>query len=243
VSERFVVWFSCGAASAVAAKLAVDKYGSRCVVVYCDTLATEHEDNLRFGYEVQKWIGREIEVIRSKKHATIDDVFMKERYMAGVAGAKCTTEMKKIPREQWQREDDVHIFGYTSEEKRRAATFEKHNPNLCVEWLLIEQGITKADCLRLLSEAKIALPVMYSLGFDHNNCIGCVKSASPGYWNRVRKLFPEVFERRVKQSRLLGVKLIKIKKVRYFLDELKLEDDAPDDEIDCGPVCQTPQDT
>lgn len=38
---RRVVWFSCGAASAVAAKLAVEKYGDGCTVVYCDTSGDE----------------------------------------------------------------------------------------------------------------------------------------------------------------------------------------------------------
>jgi hypothetical protein len=43
--SRIVVWFSCGAASACAAKLAVDKYGHENThVVYCNTLITEHPD-------------------------------------------------------------------------------------------------------------------------------------------------------------------------------------------------------
>ena len=46
--SRVLVWFSCGAASAVAAKMSVEKYGDRCEVVYCDTLKYEHSDNLRF---------------------------------------------------------------------------------------------------------------------------------------------------------------------------------------------------
>lgn len=238
--QRFVVWFSCGAASAVAAKLAVEKYGSKCRIVYCDTLVSEHPDNARFGADVERWVGKEIEVVRSSKYASIDEVFEKRRYMAGIKGAICTTEMKKIPREAWQREDDTHIFGYTVEEQRRADNFENNNPGMSLEWLLIDAGVTKEDCLRLLREAGIALPAMYSLGFEHNNCIGCVKSASTGYWNRVRRLFPEVFEKRVRQSRLLGVKLIKVKNERRFLDELPPDETDPDDDIECGPVCQTP---
>ena len=46
--SRVLSWFSCGDASAVASKLAVEKYGDRCEVVYCDTLAHEHPDNFRF---------------------------------------------------------------------------------------------------------------------------------------------------------------------------------------------------
>jgi hypothetical protein len=46
--SRVLAWFSCGDASAVAAKLACEKYGERCQVIHCDTLAYEHPDNRRF---------------------------------------------------------------------------------------------------------------------------------------------------------------------------------------------------
>jgi hypothetical protein len=241
-NKRHVVWFSCGAASAVAAKLAVEKYGDGCEVVYCDTFATEHEDNPRFFADVERWLGRSITVIRSQKYATVDDVIEKRRYMSGVKGALCTVEMKKIPREAYQRLDDIHIFGYTTGEERRAERFEDQNPALHVEWILIEQGVSKDDCLSRVLTAGIALPWMYQY-FDHNNCMGCVKSASPGYWNKTRRFFPDVFARRVRQSRLLGVKLVRAsggKGERIFLDQLPPDADAPDDNIDCGPVCQVP---
>jgi hypothetical protein len=158
--------------------------------------------------------------------------------MAGIAGARCTTELKKLPREKFQLSDDTHIFGYTSDEQKRADDFEERNQTLFVEWILIEKGITKEGCLSMLSSAGIDTPKMYSLGFDHNNCLGCVKATSPGYWNRTRKHFPEIFERRAKQSRLIGARLARVKGQRVFLDEIPLEAFEPDDNIECGPVCQ-----
>jgi hypothetical protein len=158
--------------------------------------------------------------------------------MSGVAGAICTTEMKKLPREAYQRHGDVHVFGYTADEQKRADDFEKNNQALHVEWILIDNEVTKERCLEILREADISLPSMYSLGFDHNNCLGCVKATSPGYWNRIRKHFPDVFERRAQQSRLIGARLARVNNVRIFLDELPAEADAPDDQIECGPVCQ-----
>lgn len=237
---RRVVWFSCGAASAVAAKIATKEYGESCEVVYCDTMASEHQDNQRFFDDVQRWIGREIKVIRSDKYADVDDVFMRTRYMSGIRGARCTSELKKLPREQFSQVDDVHVFGYTADEAKRARDFEDRNPSLYAEWILIDRKITKADCLLILSAAEIALPQMYALGFDHNNCIGCVKATSAGYWNRTRRLFPEVFQRRAAQSRELGVRLARWKGQRMFLDEVPMDADEPDDNIECGPVCQAP---
>jgi hypothetical protein len=259
---RRLVWFSCGAASAVAAKLAVEKYAEKVQVVYCDTSATEHPDNLRFLQDVEKWLGRNIIRIRSADFKDIDDVFEKRRYMVGPKGAPCTTLLKKVPREVFQFPDDVHIFGYTAEEQRRAEKFENENKSLMVEWILIDEQISKSDCILDVELAGIRLPEMYRLDFDHNNCLGCVKSQSPGYWNKTRRHFPETFARRCRQSRILGVRLVrvgaelgaqipealpkyekgKLTGYRIFLDTLPLEADAPDDDIDCGPVCQVPMD-
>jgi len=236
---RRVVWFSCGAASAVAAKLIVDRHTSSCEVVYCDTLISEHPDNKRFLKEVEVWIGRKITIIKSDKFGSVDDVFEKTRYISGIKGARCTVEMKKIPREKWQKPNDIHVFGYTFDEVKRADTFEKNNPALDVEWILIDEKIDKHRCLAILSEAGIKLPEMYSLGFDHNNCLGCVKATSPKYWNKVRMNFPSVFKNRCVQSRLLGVKLVRFKGERIFLDELPVDATGPKEDIECGPVCQT----
>lgn len=71
---RHLVWFSCGAASAVAAKLAVEKYPD-CEVLYCDTLKYEHKDNPRFMRDVEHWIGKEIVLLGSEKYKDIYDVF------------------------------------------------------------------------------------------------------------------------------------------------------------------------
>ena len=168
---------------------------------------------------------------------------MRTRYMAGVAGARCTVEMKKRPREAMQYPDDIHLFGYTTEEQRRADRFEDQNPALHVEWLLIDEGVSKQACLDMLAQAGIDLPAMYRLGFDHNNCLGCVKSASPRYWNAIRKHFPEVFARRAAQSDVLGVKLAVLKGKRVSLSMLPEDADGPVEQIDCGPVCQTPTTT
>ena len=58
--KDIVVWFSCGAASAIAAKLTLDKYGKdNNVRIVNNPIKEEHEDNLRFLKDVEKWIGKE----------------------------------------------------------------------------------------------------------------------------------------------------------------------------------------
>ena len=236
---RVVVWFSCGAASAVAAKLAVERYGPDVHVVYCNTLQSEHPDNLRFLKDVERWLGISIEIIRSTKYENVDEVFEQTRYMAGIKGARCTVELKKVPRFNYQLPDDIHIFGLTADEGKRIRTFEHNNPELNLEWILREQGIMKEMCYRRLRDAGITLPTMYSLGFKNNNCIGCVKATSAVYWDRVRTHFPDIYARRAAQSRAIGVKLVRYHGTRIFLDELpaKITDRRKEEDIECGPVC------
>lgn len=239
IRPRVLAWFSHGASSAVAAALAVGRWPAQALIVCCDTTANEHPDNKRFRADVEQWIGRSVIMLPPPKYKTVDEVFEGERYMSGVAGAKCTVELKKRPRFAFQEPDDIHVFGFTVEESRRIKRFELVNPELTFEWNLRDQFVTKGECLRILKKAGIEPPVMYSLGFDHNNCLGCVKAQSPDYWLRTREHFPDVFARRAEQSRRLGVRLAKVNGERVFLDEL-LPDNATgegDGEIECGPLC------
>lgn len=238
-SDRMLAWFSCGAASAVAAKLAIERYGDSCEVCYCWTLPTEHPDNARFLQDVEHWLRRPVTILKSSRFETVDDVFAARRYLAGIRGAPCTVEMKKMPRLNYQQDGDVHVFGYTADERNRAARFEESFPELRVVWLLIERGLTKADCLAVLRFANIELPKMYQLGFRNNNCLGCVKATSPGYWAKIRQHFPEVFARRVEQSRKYGVRLTRYKGKRIYLDELPddVQFRGKEESISCGPDC------
>lgn len=238
--NRIVVWFSCGAASACAAKLAVNEFSlsHEVVVVYCDTMKSEHPDNFRFFHDVQHWLGIPIRVIRSEKYNSIDDVFMQTRYLSGIKGARCTTEMKKIPRFNFQHADDTHVFGYTVDEQARMVRFEKNNPELRVMWILRSANMDKIACKNMIASAGIELPIMYALGYKNNNCIGCVKASSPAYWNAIRRDFPDIFARRAEQSKVLNARVVRLKGERILLSDLPPEEtEVVEENLSCGPEC------
>lgn len=67
--SRVVVWFSCGAASAVASKLAIEKYGHENVcVAYCDMTLDEDPDNVRFRADVARWLDHPVTLQRPELH-------------------------------------------------------------------------------------------------------------------------------------------------------------------------------
>lgn len=239
---RELVWFSCGAASAVTAKIAVEKYPD-CEVLYCDTFAYEHPDNHRFFSDVEKWIGKEIKILKSEKYSDIYDVFDKTGWLVGVGGARCTTELKRKVRLEYERPGDLHLFGLTHDEEKRIEKFESNNYNLRLEWLLHDNKITKNDCYKIINDAGIDMPMMYRIGFNNNNCIGCPKGGQ-GYWNKIRINFPEAFKKMALQERKMNVAINKSyagdgKRKRIFLDELDPDAgrDVPVPDIECGVIC------
>lgn len=77
------------------------------------------------------------------------------------------------------------------------------------------------------------------MGYNNNNCIGCVKGGM-GYWNKIRKDFPQVFDRMARIERKVGATCLKDKNGRIFLDELSAWRGDPVEEIvpDCSLICQ-----
>lgn len=240
---KIAVWFSCGAASAAALKLTVDKYGVDNVYAVNNPVIEEHHDNRRFAEDVANWVGIDIQYAINSKYplASVVDVFDRRKGMAFPHGAPCTVELKKRARQEWEQSNPVdwHVLGFTVDERNRHDRFvmtERDN----VLPILIDANMTKNNCADMIRAAGIKLPEIYGRGFPNANCIGCVKATSPTYWNLVRQEFPEVFDQRAEQSRRLGAKLVRVKNERIFLDELdpKVKGRPLKTMPDCGLFCE-----
>jgi 3'-phosphoadenosine 5'-phosphosulfate sulfotransferase (PAPS reductase)/FAD synthetase len=245
-SGRVLCRFSCGAASAVATKLAIEKYGK--VEIYYSDTGAEHEDNARFIADCERWFGQPVKVTRSEKYADIWEVFETKRFLVSHQGAPCTAEMKRRPGDAVWEWGDTEIYGYTADERNRVEQWKKQNFERIIECPLIDRNLTKQDCFGMLDRVGIELPAMYRLGFRNNNCIGCVKARDNlDYWKRVRKHFPAIFERMAKLERDIGTNINRVTKngVRspIYLDEIEEGDPkGADPNVQCGLFCMAEAD-
>lgn len=230
-----VAWFSGGATSAIACKLALQNYDD--VEVFYIETGSHHPDSLRFLKDCEKWFGKKIHILKSR-YKNHFEVFEKSGILSTHTYTPCTKLLKVRVRQEFESkhpEITHYIWGFeigTREEKRAMRMIERY-PEYKHLFPLIENKLDKASCLALIQKAGIELPTMYKMGYNNNNCIGCVRGGA-GYWNKIRKDFPDVFDRMAKLERQIGYHCLK----ECFLDELS-EDAGRDNPImpQCSIFC------
>lgn len=202
-----IVHFSCGAASAVSALLMIKEFDD-VELVYTDP-GLEHKDNRRFLIDFEKLTGYKVTILKSKKYISPMEVFKDRQFLAGPAGAPCTTELKKKTARDYlgiRLLEEVNVFGFDPKESKRAKKYSNNNPELKVKFPLIENDISKDDCFYILDAIGLDLPYMYKLGYKNANCMGCVKAENLGYWAAIREDFPKIYNWYSKFERTIGKK-------------------------------------
>lgn len=226
-----VSWFSAGVSSFVATYLERDSVDK---IIYID-IPDQHPDSLRFVTDCEAALGKPIEILKAPM--SVDEICNKKRFISSAFGAACTSALKRSVRHDWEQEHSgfalTYIWGMDLDETNRAEAL-KHNCSYHHKFPLIERGLSKQDAHAILDQLGIKRPKMYDLGYQNNNCIGCVKGGM-GYWNKIRVDFPEVFEQRAKMERTIGHSCIN----GVFLDELDPNAGRMQTEIlqDCGIFC------
>lgn len=232
-----VCWMSAGVSSFIAGYLVretVDEF------IYID-IADQHPDSLRFIKDCEKALCKPIKILRSSEYDSVEKAIRAAGVIRMVRSgfAPCTAWLKKRVRKQWEIEHSdyeiTYVWGFDLNEKRRAENVVDTMIEFNHEFPLIDNNLLKQDCHAIAAKLGIKRPVMYDMGYNNNNCIGCVKGGM-GYWNKIRVDFPEVFESRAKLERDIGESCIN----GCFLDELDPSRGRMSDEImqDCGIFCE-----
>lgn len=233
---KTISWFSAGVSSAVATKLAIDKID---MILY-NHIDDHHPDNMRFIEDCETWFNMPIITLQSP-YKNVNNALLGaggKGYVNGPSGSPCTRFLKRRVRKEWELLQGCklrYIWGLDKNETDRADKLKKSMPEQEHIFPLIEQNISKEDAHKTLQASSIKRPAMYNLGYQNNNCIGCVKGGM-GYWNKIRKDFPDVFKSRAEVERQIGGTCIK----GVYLDELDENRGLHGEPIcqDCGIFCE-----
>lgn len=233
---KTVSWFSAGVSSAVATKLAIDKIDE---IIYTH-IDDQHADTMRFVRDCESWFGKPVTVLQSQYRNVASAVRAAggRGYINGPAGAACSRILKRRLRQEWEHKNGTlfrYVWGFDATEAHRADRVREFMPGMDHLFPLVDQKITKAEAQRILKASGIKRPAMYDLGYQNNNCVGCVKGGM-GYWNKIRVDFPDVFAARAKLEREVGASCLN----GTYLDELDPDAGRRQGPIvdDCGLWCE-----
>lgn len=235
-----VAWISAGVSSFIATYLVRDTVD----LFYYIDIADQHPDSLRFIQDCEKALGKHIEILSSDEYKNVDEACRAGGCIRMVTTnfAPCTSYLKqRVRKEKFEmlhlNDDITYVWGFDCSQRERQRTERLYDsmPNFKHEFPLIDKNLTKQDCHAILKRLGIKRPKMYDLGYENNNCIGCVKGGM-GYWNKIRIDFPDIFKARAKMERDLGCRCLK----ECYLDELDPMRGNVADEImeDCGIFCE-----
>lgn len=234
-----VAWLSAGVSSFIAAYLIRNEIDG----FYYIDIDDQHPDSMRFIKDCEKFLGKPITILKSTL-GSVENACLAGAciHMQRTGFAPCTKLLKqRVRKEQFEelhKNDEItYVWGFdcSKHERGRAERVAEAMPQYEHRFPLMERSLTKQDAHAILNKLGISRPYMYDLGYQNNNCIGCVKGGM-GYWNKIRKDFPEVFEARAKLERKLNSKCLK----ECFLDELPPDRGDAGSEImeDCGIFCE-----
>jgi len=176
-----------GVASWLAAKRTVERYGPEFVVlIFADTMA-EEPSTYRFLEECVADIGPVWGYHILRDGRTPWQVFRDRRFLGNSFADPCSAILKRELIDRWVKarftpENSVRVFGYDWSEGHRLKRLQK-----ALEWpveapLLDPPYLEKRDIIQKARDAGLHIPLLYELGFEHNNCDGkCVKAGQAHY--------------------------------------------------------------
>jgi 3'-phosphoadenosine 5'-phosphosulfate sulfotransferase (PAPS reductase)/FAD synthetase len=256
-NPRVIVAISGGKASAWCAHWALQSYPKENVILYFNDTKWEHEDLYRFLNDLSEYFDHPITYDSDGRNP--EELFYDNRALANNRMPFCSRILKAERLQKFYEDGDILVFGIGADEPHRAVRLvsvysgiaEKRKKWPQLRFPLISEAVTKEQINDFLKEASIEEPLLYRLGFTHNNCSGGCVRAGKKHWKLVYEKLPEVYAERERVEREVGKFLGK--KVHFFKDETLEEfrgriergelsafyDRDDDKEFECIGICST----
>jgi len=244
---KYIVCFSGGKASAMAAIKVVMKYGKENVILLNHNITSKVEDSdiQRFKEAVAAFLGLEIVYANMEDWEDKDqfDVCLEKGGFQFQAGkAICTYNMKTLPFYKWLKEnypvipgeirdDVIIIYGYDPEETERITNRKQY---LYAQGYMTEFPLTWEETdIKKVEDVGIQEPSTYKI-HKHANCKCCIKAGKQS-WYLNYCLYPEIFEKAKQTELSLGHSIIKdifLYELEPKFEEMKKRDIEATEKVD-----------
>lgn len=185
------VMYSGGLGSFGEAWLAIERYGREGVeLVFADT-QIEDSDLYRFLGETAAFLKVPLHHIKTEN---LFDLARRKRTLPNNRIPFCSRMLKVEPSQDFVRERlpaTAHFGLYWHEIHRLERVRERWCDIAPVESLLCEARWDRPQIEAILERCGIAIPRLYALGFEHNNCGGSCVRAGKRHWQHLLRVFPE----------------------------------------------------
>lgn len=230
---KYIVCYSGGHSSAIAAIEAVRRYGKENVLLLNHGICprVEDADIERFRQEVAQFLGLSITPCNMDGYEETDhfDVCVGIKAFNAVPGQKlCTAKLKTEPFMRWlrdnypvskgrTREDICILYGFDPGETHR---MERRRTILAKSGYMADFPLAwERRTIKATEEIGIARPSHYET-FCHANCKGCLKGGKQ-HWYVTYCLFPEIFEKAKWAEQEIGHSILK--PIQGFMKDLEPE--------------------
>jgi len=220
---KAIVALSGGKASAWCANWVLAHYPRERVILYFNDTKWEHPDLYRFLRDLEKYFNHE--VIFDSDGRNPEQLFYAHHALANNRMPFCSEELKAKRLQAYYKDGDILVFGIGTSEAHRAKRIvsiykeisRKTGRNARLAFPLIRFKITSQQINSFLADAKIEEPLLYRLGFLHNNCSGGCVRAGKKQWKLLYEKLPEVYLDRERVER--EFRKFFNKAVSFFKDE------------------------
>lgn len=189
--RRHVISLSGGLASAASAIIAHEE-GLRYDLVFADTLI-EHPDLYRFLRDLSSALQKPYVHLIDGRDPW--DVFVARKYIGNSRTAHCSADLKTAKVAEWMEAHAFHrdplILGMYRDEEDRLDRARKNWYPQEVTSLLIEYKVTPGEANALVAKYVEDRPLLYDMGFLHNNCGGMCVRAGQGQFAHLLKMRPQ----------------------------------------------------
>jgi len=252
-----IVAISGGKASAWCADWTFKQYPKEDVILYFNDTKWEHPDLYRFLSDLENYFDHKITLDSDGRSP--EELFYDNNALANDRMPFCSRILKAERLQRFYKDGDTLVFGIGIGETHRANRLDdvyqmvamKKDKQSELLFPLIQENKTNEQINDFLRNVGIEEPLLYRLGFKHNNCSGGCVRAGKKHWKLLYEKLPEVYadrarvEREVRQYLGKDISFFKDETLEAFRGRIEREelssfyDSKEEKEIECIGICSS----